>query len=48
LRYTGGEKKEEHKEAVKQVQGLWEKTKDTFSLQDEPQAKGKAKTKGKK
>jgi predicted PurR-regulated permease PerM len=36
LRYSGGAKKEEHQEAVKQVRGLWEKTKSTFTPQKEP------------
>jgi predicted PurR-regulated permease PerM len=36
LRYTGGEKKEEQKEALKHVKGLWGKTKATFKPEEEP------------
>jgi predicted PurR-regulated permease PerM len=36
LRYTGGEKKEEQKEALKHVEGLWGKTKATFKPEEEP------------
>jgi predicted PurR-regulated permease PerM len=35
LRYTGGEKKEEQKEALKHVEGLWDKTKATFEPEEE-------------
>jgi predicted PurR-regulated permease PerM len=37
LRYSGGEKKEEHKEALRHVRGLWEKTKATLAPQEERQ-----------
>jgi hypothetical protein len=37
LRYSGGEKKEEHKEALRHVKGLWNKTKATFRPQEEAQ-----------
>jgi predicted PurR-regulated permease PerM len=43
LRFTGGEQKEEHKEAIKQVQSLWGKTKDTIMPQGESQDKPKDK-----
>ena len=45
LRFTGGEKREEHQEAMKQVQGLWDKTKATIMPEDEPQAEAKARRK---
>ena len=45
MRFTGGEKKEEDKEAIKQAQSLWEKAKATFTPPQEPQAKAKAKGK---
>ncbi len=37
LRYSGGAKKEEHREALRHVKGLWNKTKATFQPQQEPQ-----------
>lgn len=36
LRYSGGAKKEEHREALKHIRGLWEKTKGTFQPQEKP------------
>jgi predicted PurR-regulated permease PerM len=41
MRYTGEEKKEERKEAVKHVQGLWGRVKGTFNPVREPEDKGK-------
>jgi AI-2 transport protein TqsA len=43
MRFTGGEKKEEDKEAIKHVQSLWEKTKAAIVPQGEPKAKPKIK-----
>ena len=51
MRYTSADKdeQEEHQEAVKHVQSLWEKTKDVIVPQQvpkkEPQAKAKPKSK---
>ena len=41
MRFTGGGKKEEHKEAIRQDQGLWEKTRTTILLENELKAKAK-------
>jgi AI-2 transport protein TqsA len=45
MRFTGGEKKEEDKEAIKQAQSIWEKAKATFTPPQESQAKARAKGK---
>ena len=45
LRFTGGDKQEEQQEAMKQVKGLWNKTKATTMPEDEPKTKTEAQRK---
>ena len=45
LRFTGGDKQEEQQEAMKQVKGLWNKTKASTMPEDEPKTKTEAQRK---